>query len=167
MLNVRTMLPSAGALTACNQHLLHFFKSQLRCAQGAAGALCAIWWSKHCIVAPLHFTLLFFLLSEQRMYQWHFLPWVQIRFDDTLVGQDRVLEAIEDAGFEAKLLSSSSATPGAKVCLHLLLHSRAWDAGVHCNWLARANLSLIGITEAPAALCQVHGWHICVNAHCL
>ena len=23
----------AGALTACNQHLLHFFRSQLRCAQ--------------------------------------------------------------------------------------------------------------------------------------
>ncbi len=50
------------------------------------------------------------------MYQWHFLPWLQVRFDDTLVSQERVLEAIEDAGFEAQLLSSSSATPGAKVC---------------------------------------------------
>ena len=122
MLNVTTMLPSAGALTACNQHLSHFFKSQLRCAPSSAGALSATQLTKHCTVAPLHIRLLFCLLTEQDVPE-ALLPWVQVRFDDTLVGQERVLEAIEDAGFEAQLLSSSSATPGARVCLHLLLHS--------------------------------------------
>eukprot|EP00891_Asterochloris_glomerata_P002470 jgi/Astpho2/2470/e_gw1.00048.183.1_t len=73
----------------------------------------------------------------------------EVRFDDTLVSQERVLEAIEDAGFEAQLLSSSSATPGAKVAS---LRVR----GMHCascsTAVEKALKATQGVQQATVSL---------------